>query len=81
MDVYKKKSQYDGSLDRLKLRVMVGGDLQNKELVAYTWSPTAYMRALKYFLSDSATHIGAFLQAKFKNRVFVNMDSTYAIFS
>ena len=53
MDVYKDKIQYDGSLDKLKLRIMVRGDLQNKELVGYTWSPTASMRTLKYFLEDA----------------------------
>ena len=30
MDVYKAKIQYDGSLDKLKLRIVVRGDLQNK---------------------------------------------------
>ena len=30
MDVYKAKIQSDGSLDKLKLRIMVRGDLQNK---------------------------------------------------
>ena len=30
MDVYKSKIQSDGSLDRLKLRIVVRGDLQNK---------------------------------------------------
>ena len=30
MDVYKAKIQYDGSLDKLRLRILVGGDLQNK---------------------------------------------------
>ena len=57
---------------------MVRGDLQNKELVGDTWSPTASMRTLKYFLADAAKHkarvhqldfIGLFLQAKVKNRV------------
>ena len=66
---------------------MVGGDLQNKQLVGYTWSPTAYMSTLEYFLSDTANHkarvhqlyfIGAFLQEKLKNRVFVKLDSRYA---
>ena len=45
------------------------------------------MRTLKYFLADAAKHkarvcqiyfIGAFLQAKVKNRVFVNLDMRYA---
>ena len=38
------KIQSDGSLDKLKLRIVVRGDLQNKELVVDTWSPTASMR-------------------------------------
>ena len=30
MDVYKAKIQFDGNLDKLKLRIVVRGDLQNK---------------------------------------------------
>ena len=30
MDVYEAKIQSDGSLDKLKLRIVVRGDLQNK---------------------------------------------------
>ena len=30
MDIYKAKIQYDGSLDKLKLRIVVRGDFQNK---------------------------------------------------
>ena len=41
MDVYKAKIQSDGSLDKLKLRILVRGDLKNKELVGDTWSPIA----------------------------------------
>ena len=72
------KVQSDGSLDKLKLRIVVRGDLQNKEMIGDTWSSTASMRTLKYFLADPAKHkarvhqldfIGAFLQAKVKNRV------------
>ena len=79
MNVYKAKIQSDGSLDKLNLRILVIGDLHNKEMVGDTWSPTASMRTLKYFLADAAKHkarfhqldfIGAFLQAKVKNRVF-----------
>ena len=47
MDVYKSKIQYDGSLDKIKVRIMVRGDMQNKELVGNNWSPTASMRILK----------------------------------
>ena len=80
MDVYEAKIQSDGSLDKLKLRIVVRGDLQNKEMVGDTWSPTASMRTLNYFLADAAKYkaivhqldfIGAFLQAKVKNIVFV----------
>ena len=87
MDVYKAKIQSDGSLDKLKLRIVVRGDLQNKEMVGDSWSPKASMRTLKYFLGDAAKHkaivhqlyfIGAFLQAKVKNRVFVKLDMRYA---
>ena len=75
MDVYKAKIQSYGSIDKLKLRIVVRGDQQNKELVGDTWSPTASMRTLKYFLEDAANHksrvhqlefIEAFLQAKVK---------------
>ena len=87
MDVYKAKIQSDGSLDKLKLRIIVRGYLKNKELVGYTCSTTASMRNLKYFLSDSVNHrarvhqldcIGSFLQEKVKNRLFVKLDSRYA---
>ena len=51
-------------------------------MVGDTWSPTASMRTLNFFLADAAKHetrvhqlyfIGAFLQAKVKNRVFVKL--------
>ena len=56
-------------------------------MVGYTWSPTASIRTLKYFLADAAKlkarvhqldFIGAFLQDKVKNRVFVKLDMRYA---
>ena len=73
MDVYKAKIQSDGSLDKLRLRFLLRGYIYNKELVGDTWSPTASMRTLKYFLADSTKHkarahqldfIGALLKAK-----------------
>ena len=36
MDIYKAKIQYSGSLDTLKFRVVVRGDLQNKEMIVTT---------------------------------------------
>ena len=69
---------------------MVRGDIQNKELVGDTWSPTSSMRDLQYFLADAAKHkaivhqlylIGVFLQKKVKNKVFVKLESRYADYS
>ena len=86
MDVYKAKIKSDGILDKLKLRILVRGDLNNNELVGDNWSPTASMMTLKYFLADATQHkarvrqlyfIGAFLQAKVKNRVFLKLESRY----
>ena len=86
MDVYKANIQSDGSLEKLKLRILVQVDLHNKELVGDTWSPTAFMRTLKYFLEYATKHkarvhqldfIGAFLQEKVKNRVFVKLYIRY----
>ena len=86
MDVYKAKIKSDGSIDRLKLIIVVRRDMQNKELVGDTWSPTSSMRTLKYFLADATKHkakvhqldfIEAFLQAKFKNRVYFKLDIRY----
>ena len=84
--VTRKNFQSNGSLEKLKLRILVRGDLQNKELVGDTWSPTAFMRTLKYFLVDSTEHkakvrqldfIGAFFQSKLNNRVFVKLYIRY----
>ena len=77
MDVYKAKIKSDGSLDKLKLRIVVRGDLQNKEMVGDTWSPTDSMSTLKYFLADATKHkarvhqlyfIRAFLQSQGKEQ-------------
>ena len=55
-------------------------------MVGDTWSPTASMRTLKFSLADADKHktrfhqldfIGAFLQAKVKNRVFVKLNIRY----
>ena len=89
MYVYKARIKSDGSLDKLKLRIVVRGDLKNKELVEDTWSPTDSVRTLKYFLVDAVKHkaivhqlnfIGTLLQVKFKNIVFVKLDSRYAYY-
>ena len=86
MYVYKAKIQSDGILDKLKLRTLVRGDLQNNEIIGYTWSPTSSMMTLKYFLANAYKNkaraqlldfIGEFLQANVKHRVFVKLGSRY----
>ena len=73
MEMYKEKIQSDGSLDKLKLGILLRRYLQNKELVGVTWSPTVSMMTFRYLLVDAAKHkagvirlnfIGAFLQKK-----------------
>ena len=58
-------------------------------MVGDTWSPTASMRNLKYFLADAAKHkarvhqldfIGAFLQSKVRNRAIVKLDISYTYY-
>ena len=65
MDVYKAKIKSDGSIDKLKLRIGVRGDLQNKEIIGDTWSTTASMRTLKYFLVDATKNKARFHQLDF----------------
>ena len=75
MDVYKAKINYDGSLKQLKLGVMIRGDLQNKELVGDTWSPTDFMRTLRYLLVDAVKHNkrvhGLYLLDIFRQRLLI----------
>ena len=82
----KEKINSDGILNKIKLIIVVIGDLQNKELVRDTWSPTASMRTLKYLLADTAKQrsrvnqlgfIGELFQSKIKNRVFLKLYSRY----
>ena len=58
-------------------------------MIGDTWSPTASMRTLMYFLADAAKYrarvhqldfIGAFLQAKVKSRVFVILNIRHAAY-
>ena len=65
---------------------MVRGDLYNKELVGYTWSPISSMRTIEYLLADVTKQkaifhqlyfIGELFQSKVKNIVFVKLDIRY----
>jgi hypothetical protein len=82
METFKVKILSDGSLDKLKTRMVVRGDLQSKTLSKDKWSPTASFRALKMFLAHASRikarvkqldFVGAFLQAKSRSRVFVSI--------
>ena len=77
IDVYKAKLSYDESLDKLKVKIAVIGDLKIRDFIGDTWSPTASMRNLKYFLAYYFKHkekvnqlffIGVFLQANVKHQ-------------
>ena len=86
MDLYKENIQSDGSLEKLKLRIVVRGDLQNIEIIGDIWNPTVSMMILKYLLADDAKNkviarqlgfIVAFLQANIKHIVFAKLDIRY----
>jgi hypothetical protein len=75
----------DGSLDKLKCRFVVRGDLQDTGMED-SWSPTAPFRSLKMFLADAARNrcrvhqldfVGAFLQANVRGRIFVTLPKVY----
>ena len=70
MDFYKDKIQSDGSIDKLKLRIVVRGDLYNNELVEDTWSPIASMRSIEYFLADVTKHKARVHQLYFIRKLF-----------
>ena len=78
IDVYKSKTQSDRSLDKLKLRILVRGDLHSKEIIGYNWDPTASTSNLNFFLAYASNNkkrlqqlysIGEFLQSNVKHRV------------
>ena len=50
MDAYKASIQSYGSLDKLKLRIVVRGNLQNKEFIGDNWSPTNPHEDFEIFL-------------------------------
>jgi hypothetical protein len=72
MDINMVKLKSDGTLDKLKSRLVIRGDLQ-KNVEKDTWSPTASFRALKkvwptrlIFVSeyDNLISLGLFFKPK-----------------
>lgn len=88
MEIFKVKIKSDGSLDKLKTRLVVRRDLQSKIISEDTWSPTASFRSLKMFLAHACKNklrvkqldfIGAFLQANVRARIFVTIPKIFGI--
>jgi hypothetical protein len=88
METSKVKAKSDGSLDKLKTRLVVRGDLQDKNITEDKWSPTASFRSLKMFLAHASRlkarvkqldFIGAFLQAKMRSRMFVTIPKIFGL--
>ena len=80
------KLKSDGSLDKLKCRIVVQGDLQEMILNEDKWSPTASFRAMQMFLAGATRlkvrvrqldFIGTYLQSKAHGRIFVRMLAIY----
>ena len=85
--VCKAKSLADGTLDKLKARIVARGDLQKDNDWQDTWSACASIRTVKLFLAFAASlkrrvkhgdFVGAYLQAKVRGRFFVTLDKRYA---
>jgi hypothetical protein len=53
METFKVTMKSDGSLDKLKTRLVVRGDIQDKNISEDKWSPTASFRALKMFFTHA----------------------------
>ena len=56
MDVYKSKIYSNGSLGKLKFKILVRVDLYNKEFWGYIWSPIASVMTSKCTLEDVVKH-------------------------
>ncbi len=76
----KVKNQSDGTLDKLKNRIIVCGDLQSKEDLKDKWSHTASFSALKMFLAHAChlkvhvhqlKFVGPYLQANVHSCIFI----------
>ncbi len=85
METNNVKIKSDKTLDKLKCRIVVRGDLQVTAMED-SWSPTAPFRSLKMFLADAARNrckvhqldlVGASLQPNVRGRIFVTLPNVY----
>jgi hypothetical protein len=88
MEIFKVKVKSNGLLDKLKTRLVVRGDLQDKNITKDKWSPSASFYSLKMFLAHTCKlkawvkeldFVGAFLQAKMHTRMFVTIPKIFGI--
>jgi hypothetical protein len=88
MEIFKVKVKSNGSLDKLKSRLVVRSDHQDKNITEDKWLPTASFRSLKMFLAHASRlkvrvkqldFIGAFLQAKMRTRMFITIPQIFGI--
>jgi hypothetical protein len=70
--IQRTKIKSDGTVDKLKVRIAIRGDLDPEKDNENNWAPTASFRLLSVFLGDAAKNrkriyqidfIGAYLQA------------------
>ena len=87
MMLFKAKVNSKGFLDKLKCRCVARGDLQHDLPDEETWSSTVASLTMKLFFANAAKlgqkvrqldYVGAFLQAKCKNRIFIRLPIEYA---
>jgi Reverse transcriptase (RNA-dependent DNA polymerase) len=87
--VFRTKIKADGTVDKLKVRIAIRGDLDQGAKDEDNSAPLATFRLLKVFLAEAAwlrrrvyqaDFIGAYLQAKMDRLVYVILPKEYAIY-
>ena len=88
-DVHRCKISQDGTIEKLKSRVVFRGDLYEPEEKMDTWNPHASFLSLKVFLATCARFkvrpvqtdfLLAYLQSDMRERVFVRFPANWADF-
>jgi hypothetical protein len=85
--VFKCKTNKHGGIDKLKCRIVVRGDLHDPQDPMDSWNPHATWPALRIFLAFCAHHHifpsqadfeMAYLQAKMREKVYINFPSDWS---